>query len=230
MRKPWIPIRSVLAAAAVLIAAAGSAAADEAPAAAATPAATTLSAIQARTDYQISPGDTLEVAVFQIPDLSRTVQVDAGGKILLPLIGQVDTSGKTAGQLSQAIAADLGSKYVKDPQVTVTVKDSNSQKVTVDGAVVKPGIYPLTGPTTLLQAVALAEGPDPKRADTHKVAVLRPVNGRRETKVYNLNAIRDGKSPDPAVYPQDIVVVANSGGKSFLETLTKLAPFAFLIP
>jgi polysaccharide export outer membrane protein len=227
MSKP--NFRSALAAGAIAATAcAWSLPADAAPSATTTPAA--LTAAATRPDYRINPGDTVDVQVFQVPDLSKTVVVDTGGKILLPLIGQVDASGRTVDELTQKIAAELGDKYLKDPQVTVIVRDSNSQKVTVDGAVNEPGIYPLAGPTTLIQAVALAKGPDSKRADTHKVAVLRLENGSRVTHVYDLGKIRDGKAADPTVLPQDVVIVGNSSGKSFLATLVQLAPLAFLIP
>jgi len=213
-RTPFAPRRAGAALVAVCMAAAS------AQAAPAQPPARTPAAAEA-----ISPNDTLEVAVFQTPDLSRTVQVDSGGRILLPLIGEVDAAGRTPEQLSQGIEDALSRKYMRDPQVTVTVKNSTSQKVTVDGAVMKPGIYPLMGSTTLLQAVALAEGPDPKQANTHKVAVFR--GGASDARaVYDLEAIRDGKAADPAIYPRDVVVVTASGGKNFLQTISGLAPLA----
>ena len=197
--------------------------------AALTPASLTTAAVT-RPDYRISPGDTVDVQVFQVPDLSKTAVVDTGGKILLPLIGQVTASGRTVEELSQDISTQLGDKYLKDPQVTVIVRDSNSQKVTVDGAVNEPGVYPLAGPTTLIQAVSLAKGPDAKRANTHKVAVLRMENGSRVQHMYDMDKIRDGKASDPTVMPQDVVVVADSSGKSFLSVLAQLAPLAFLLP
>jgi polysaccharide export outer membrane protein len=168
-------------------------------------------------DYTIGADDTLAVDVFQVPDLSRTVQVNSGGFIELPLIGRVTASGLTPQQLSGKIAKELGKSYLKEAAVTVTVKDSGSQKVTVDGAVLQPGIYPITGKTTLVQAIALAKGPDPSLADLHKVTVYRNVNDQRSRAVFDLAAIRDGKQPDPAVYAKDIIVVDISGGRQFLK-------------
>lgn len=180
-------------------------------------------------DYRIGADDTLNIAVFQVGDLSRTVHVDSSGNILMPLIGQVQAAGRTPSQLSDVIAADLRRKYMKDPQVTVTVADSTSQKITVDGAVQKPGIYSLTGPTTLIQAVAMASGTDPKLANTKQVEVFRVVNGARVGQVYNLTSIRKGHAPDPPVYGRDIVVVPASGGKTFLQYATQILPgMAFL--
>lgn len=180
-------------------------------------------------DYVIGANDTIDIAVFQVPDLSRTVQVDSSGRVLLPLIGSVDAAGKTPNQLSEKISAELGAKYLKDPKVIVTVKDSNSLKVTVDGAVTQPGIFPLTGPTTLMQAVAMAKGPDPKLANTHKVAVIHVAsNGSESSRTYDLEAIRSGKQPDPSIYPKDTVIVAGSGSKSFLQNFSGVAPFLYI--
>jgi len=182
------------------------------------------------TGYIISPDDTLDVAVFQIPDLNRTVQVDASGKVLLPLIGQVDAAGKTPHQLSERIADALSQKYLRNPQVTVSIKDSTSQKVTIDGAVLAPGIYPMSGPTSLLQAVAMAKGPDPKQANTRKVAIFRAQqDGSRVGTVYDLNAIRNGKAVDPPVQAKDIVVVAGSSGKNFLQNFSSAFPLVSLL-
>jgi polysaccharide export outer membrane protein len=162
----------------------------------------------------------LDINVSQVPELTKTVQVDSGGKVLLPLVGQVQASGRTPAELSDDIAGGLKKNYMKDPQVVVSVKEAQSQRVTIDGAVVQPGVYPLTGPTTLLQAVALAKGPDPKLANPKKVAVFRTVQGARHSAFYDLTQIRSGKSGDPLIYGNDIVVVDTSGGKSFMQNFS----------
>lgn len=168
-------------------------------------------------DYRIGAQDQLEINVFGIDDLKRTVQVDSGGKILLPLVGSVQAGGRTPDELSQDLVVALKKKYMKDPQVIVTVKEAQSQRVTIDGAVLQPGVYPLTGPTTLLQAVSLARGPDPKLANVKKVAIFRQVGGKRQSAFYDLTQIRSGKAEDPVVYGSDIVVVDTSGAKSFFS-------------
>src|SRR6516165_2841430 len=89
-------------------------------------------------DYRIGPQDTLEIDVFQLNDLNRTVQVDSSGQILLPLLGQIPAAGKTSRELSNDIATQLSQKYVNNPQVTVVVKDAQGQRITVDGAVTQP--------------------------------------------------------------------------------------------
>lgn len=174
-------------------------------------------------DYKIGPQDMLEVAVFQVGDLSKTVRVDSGGTILLPLIGQMIASGRTTKELSDNVATELGKKYLNDPLVTVTVKESASQRVTIDGAVIHPGIYPISGETTLMQAVALAQGPG-ELADLHQVAIFRTSGAQRLTAVFDLAAIREGKAADPRILANDLVIVEQSRGRKFLRGLRDALP------
>jgi polysaccharide export outer membrane protein len=171
-------------------------------------------------EYRIGPQDMLDINVSQLPDMTKTFQVDASGHVLLPLLGEVQAIGRTPAELSDDIATGLKKKYMKDPQVVVAIKDAQSQRVTVDGAVNSPGIYPLTGPTTLLQAVSLAKGPDPHFANVKKVAVFRTVGGQRRSAFYDLTQIRSGRVEDPQVYGNDIVVVDTSQGKSFFQNFS----------
>jgi polysaccharide export outer membrane protein len=179
--------------------------------------------------YRIGPDDTLEVIVFQVPELSRTVQVDAAGQVSLPLVGRIDAAGRTVEEVGAILTERLAGRHLQDPLITVLVKQAVSQRVTVDGAVVKPGVYGLTGPTTLLQALALANGPDPRVANLRKVAIFRSVDGARQSQVFDLAKIRSGKAPDPAVRGEDIIVVDASGARSFFtyfgNTLSLLSPF-----
>lgn len=192
-------------------------------------------ALQAQTqsvpsaDYKIGPQDTLEINVFQLNDLNRTVLVDSSGRILLPLLGQVEANGKTSEELSSDIAARLSKSYVNNPQVTVVVKDAQGLRITVDGAVGQPGVYPLTGPTTLLQAVALAKGADSKMANLHKVTVFRIVGAERVSTSYDLKAIRDGRRPDPMIYGKDVIVVDTSNGRGLLRDLGSVAPIVSVL-
>lgn len=179
-------------------------------------------AVQA--DYVIGPLDKLAITVFQVPDLTLpSVQVDASGRINLPLIGAVQAGGKTAPQLSTEIAARLKENYLQSPQVSVLVAEATSQKITVEGAVIQPGVYDISGPTTLLQAVAMARGPD-RVADLRRVAIFRTIDGKRAAAVFDLNAIRRGQAPDPAVAGNDVVVVQGSGAKSVWQDVIRAAP------
>jgi polysaccharide export outer membrane protein len=172
---------------------------------------------QAANEYRITPQDVLDIDVSQVTELSKPVTVDTSGKILLPLVGQIQAAGRTTAELSDDIAAALKKHYMKDPQVVVAVKESQGQKITVDGAVNQPGAYTLNGPTTLMQAVSLAKGTDPKYANLHRVAIFRTVSGERRSAIYDLAKIRMGEAPDPTVYGSDIVVVDQSGTKGFFQ-------------
>jgi polysaccharide biosynthesis/export protein len=179
---------------------------------------------QAAADYRIGSQDMLEVNVFGIEELKRDVQVDSGGKVILPLVGQMQAGGRTPGEFAKDLETALKAKYMKNPQVIVTVKNAQSQRVTIDGAVNKPGVYPLSGPTTLLQAISLGGGPDQKLANVRKVAVFRQVAGKRHAAFFDLNQIRNGKSEDPQIYGNDIVVVDTSSGSRFIQNFQGLFP------
>lgn len=198
------------------------------PAFVAGPASDTL----APRDYRIGPLDKLNITVFQVKDLTlQNVQVDGSGRISLPLVGTVVASGKTTEQLSAEIATLLSGKYLQSPQVSIWVSEAVSQKVTVDGAVREPGVYTMSGPTTLLQAVAMAKGPDRTLANLSRVAVFRNINGQRTAAVFDLKAIRAGKSPDPEIYGNDVIVVDGSVLKSTMrEVLTALPGLSIFRP
>lgn len=175
-------------------------------------------------DYKIGPLDVLKVTVFQEPDLSLdAVPVDASGNVLFPLIGQVLVAGQTSTELSSTIADRLGKRYLVDPQVSVVVAESASQKVTVEGAVEMPGVYDIQGRTTLLQAVALAQGPTPT-AKLSEVIVFRFKNDGVYGAQFDLSDIRTGNMPNPEILGNDIVVVGNSFVKAFFRDLIQASP------
>lgn len=179
---------------------------------------------QAAREYVVGPMDTLEVTVFQADNLNRTVEVDSQGRIDLPLIGGVEAAGKSTRQLQTEIAARLSEKYLQSPQVSVRLKESISQRVTVEGAVAQPGVFQMSGHTTLLQAIAMAQGPEDD-ANEKQVAIFRTIQGRRAAAVFDLTAIRKGQAEDPEVYGNDVVVVERSGTKSLLNDLRGVVPF-----
>jgi len=109
-------------------------------------------------NYILGPEDVIEIEVFDVPELKKTVRVAADGQIALPLIGRVQASGLTAEQLRQALAEKWGEDYLQDPQVTVFVKEFVAKPVSVIGAVEKPGLYPLTGQRTLIEMLSMAGG------------------------------------------------------------------------
>ena len=170
-------------------------------------------------DYRIGVFDKLDVTVFGVKDLALTgVQVDAGGQIQLPLIGGVQASGKTSRQLSGEIAARLNERYLRDAQVSIVVSSSANQKVTVEGAVTDAGVFDIPGRMTLLQAIAMAKGPT-NRADIRHVAIYRDVDGRRSRLTFDVAAIRAGRTDDPLMMGNDLVVVGESLGLSAFREL-----------
>jgi polysaccharide export outer membrane protein len=171
----------------------------------------------------IGPLDVINVEVFGVPDLTRELQVDLGGRIAMPLIGEVDARGKTPAELSGQIASLLRGRYVRNPNVTINVKSSVSQVVTVDGQVKQPGLYPVTNQTTLMRAIAAARGLD-EYAKLDDVVILRTVNNQRMAGLYNIGEIRRGGYPDPAIYANDVVIVGDSPSRRLFRDIVATAP------
>lgn len=175
-------------------------------------------------DYRIGPLDTLDVTVFQEPDLSvKAIQVDASGNFALPLVGTVEAGGKTAAELSKQLEKLFDAKYLRNSQVTVRVAGSVSQKVSVQGEVTQPGVYPLTGPTTLLDVISMAKG-ETEIATLKQVVVFRTINGRRMGAVFDVASIRRGQSDDPVIQGNDLVVVGYSAARRFWRDVVSAAP------
>lgn len=173
--------------------------------------------------YKIGPQDVLEVTVFKVPELSKSVQVTESGMVNLPLVGEVPVSGMTANGLERDLEGRLGVKYVKSPQVSVFVKEYNSQRVTIEGAVKKPGVYPVRGNDSLMQTIARAEGLDREISSTN-VAIFR--DGGRQMLHYDVAQIRSGAVADPEVQMGDVIVVEDSSTKAAFQYLKALTPVA----
>lgn len=169
-------------------------------------------------EQPISPNDTLEIDVFQVDNLDRTVQVDATGRISLPLIGAVQAAGRSVRDLEHDIELAYGANYLQSPDVTVFVKESVGQRITVDGSVNKAGLYPVSSNATLLDAIALAGGFQ-QTADAKKVYVYRNYNQGKVVANYNVDEIRRGKQRNPRIYGGDVVVVFESSSKIALQNL-----------
>lgn len=181
--------------------------------------------------YRVGPFDKLTIDVFGSEELSkREVQVDASGRITFPLIGTLAVAGKTPGEVGVDIADSFRGRFIRDPQVTVNLKEIFSQTVTIGGEVKKPGVYPIIGKMTLMTAIASAEGwTDISAKGT--VVVFRTVGKKDYAAVYNVKAIERGNYPDPEIYASDIVMVGESQArkiwKDFLSTSPLLAPLIY---
>ena len=172
--------------------------------------------------YKIGPLDVLDVSVFKVPELSKSVQVAESGTVNLPLVGEIPAAVKTAQDVERDLTAKLGAKYLQSPQVTVFVKEYNSQRVTVDGAVRKPGVYPIRGKNTLLQFIAMAEGLT--EAAESSVLVFRDSGGKKTAAKFDIQEIRAGKAADPAIQQGDLIVVNASAMKEAFQNVLKALP------
>lgn len=108
--------------------------------------------------YRIGPGDLLELRVFEVDQLSQTVRVSEDGSITLPLVGRVVVQGLTQEGVVQRLTELLQTKYVKNPQVTIFIREYKNQQVAVIGAVENAGSYELVGRKNLLQIISMAGG------------------------------------------------------------------------
>lgn len=171
-------------------------------------------------DYVIGPGDLLKIEVFQVQDYNRTVRVSTTGRISLPLIGAVEAAGRTASSLEADLAQKLAADYIQNPFVSVFIEEYASQKVTIEGEVKKPGVFPLRGRISLLEVVALAEG-FVELSDQNRVQVFRrPANEPGQMLVFDVEAIRSGKISDPVMQGNDVVIVSKAHGRSILKSIT----------
>ena len=219
-------LRALIAAigAALLLPAAAAAAGGEGPLV----GAFTTTDVTPATDYHIGPLDKLNIVVFEVKELSAdNLPVDASGQIVLPLIGAVEAKGRTTDQLSSEIAARLRERYLQSPHVSVTIAEAASQKVTVEGAVNEAGVFELRGRTSLLEAVARAKGVS-KAANSHRVAIVRAVDGSPHAATFDLAAISSGKARDPEVLANDVVIVDTSRSKSFWHGVVEVLPAFYL--
>jgi len=164
-------------------------------------------------NYKIAPMDKLSIKVFKMDDLSGDYDVDLAGKISLPLIGELQAANLTTAQLDDQLTQKLGAKYLEHPDVSVAIKSSTAHVVTVDGAVKEGGAFPVGGPITLIQAIAMAKGTT-EDANARRVAVFRTIGGQRQAAAFDLTSIRRGQASDPQIYPGDIIVVDGSSVKA----------------
>ena len=174
--------------------------------------------------YLIGPFDKLTIDVFGIEELSKKeVQTDAGGRISFPLAGIVEAAGRTPAELEEIIEERLRGRFVRDPQVTVNLRETVSQVITVDGEVKEPGLYPVIGRLTLMRAVATAKG-TAEFAKLSDVVVFRTVKGQKMAALYNLKAIRRGNYDDPEVFANDVVVVGDSQARRLFKDGLQIFP------
>src|SRR5262249_4600264 len=169
-------------------------------------------------NYVLATGDQIEVTIFGEPDLTRTVSIKPDGVIALPLVNEVKASGKTAAQL-EAELTRLYSKYLKQPSISVIVRQFRMGRVYVMGEVSRPGRYDLTDDMTVLDALTLAGGPT-ERGNLQGLQVGRTENGKNEAIPIKADQLIQGKDGTKNLKLQngDLVYVPRRG-MNFLDLL-----------
>lgn len=157
--------------------------------------------------YIIGPSDILEINVWKEPDLTRQVEVRMDGKITLPMLDDVQAENLTLMELQQKVETAY-TDYVTEPEVTVILLQSNSQRIYMMGKVNSPGEYPLKKSMTFLQAVSIAGGLG-RWADKDNIRLIRKIDGEEQTYRINYNAIITGKdlSQNILLRPEDTIFV-----------------------
>lgn len=201
--------------------------------ASALPAPTLADLAASERPYRVGPFDKLTVDVFGSEELSnKEIQVDASGRISYPLIGTVAVAGKTPGEIETVLEDLFRGRFIKNPQVTVNLKEIVSQTVTIGGEVKEPGVYPVVGRMTLMRAVATAKGTT-EFSKKNEVVIFRKVNGSEYAALYDMRAIQRGNYSDPDVYANDVVMVGDSQArrvfKDFLTASPLIAPLFYLL-
>lgn len=177
----------------------------------------------------LGPADVISIVVFREPDLSASnVAIDPNGMISLPLIGPIKASDKTADELAKAIQNKLEGEYLVNPRVSVSLITVGSRKVTVEGAVLQPGMYDLPAGTKLSGAIALAQGPS-SVAKTRQIAVFRETSEGLYVARFDYLAMQAGTMADPQMQPGDRIIVGTSGAakawQDFLRTVPLIGVF-----
>ena len=174
--------------------------------------------------YYVGPYDKLLIDVFGMAELSkREVQVDAEGRITFPFAGSVAVSGRTTSEIETVLAERLRANYLRNPQVSVMLKENVSKLLTVEGLVNRPGRYPVVGQMSLLQIMALS-GSTTEYAKLDDVVIFRTVNGEKLAALYDLKAIRRGQYADPEVFANDVVVVGDNTARRYFKDLLQVVP------
>ena len=159
--------------------------------------------------YRIGPGDLLELRVFEVEGLSQTVRVEEDGTITLPLLGRVMVKGLTQEEVVQKLTDLLQAKYVKNPQVTIFIREYKNQQVAVIGAVERSGNYELVGRRNLLQMISMAGGLTEMAGN--EVFILREgPDGQTSTLTIDLKdlLVNGNQTLNVAIEPNDVINVA----------------------
>lgn len=174
-----------------------------------------------RRPYLLGPSDEILVDVIGVDELKeRKFQLDGSGSVSIPLAGTLNATDQTVDQFAQQVALRLRQGYVREPLVSINLSEARSRYVTVDGQVAKPGNYPVVGKTSLMQAIARAEGAA-EFAKLSDVVIFRTVGTDQMVALYDLGAIRRGVYRDPEVFSGDVVVVGEARGRRMFQQIVQ---------
>ncbi len=158
---------------------------------------------------KLGVNDVIEITVYDETNLSRTFRIDTSGKILFPLIGEIEVVNRKINEIVKEIETKLSEKYLKNPQVTIFVKETNSKKVYIFGQISKPGSYSYQTDLTLLQLIATSGG-FTQIADKSNIILKRNINNNVSSYKIPVNQIIDGKIKDIILIPNDIIYVSET--------------------
>jgi polysaccharide export outer membrane protein len=165
-------------------------------------------------DYRVGEGDVLKIMVYGNPDLDTTTRISGKGTILFPLVGEVAINGLTTSGVARKVADKLADGYILNPQVSVFVEKFGSQKATIMGQVAVPGLYELSGPTTLMELISKAGGLTDDAGDVVTVRRKNPSNPQKDN-VISLSLTdlmeRNDGGPKPMVQGGDSIFVSKAG-------------------
>jgi polysaccharide biosynthesis/export protein len=194
-------------------------------------------AVKGPQDYQLGSEDLLEIGVFGQKDLERLVRVNGKGEITMPLLGPVKVTGLTPQKLERRLEEMYGAQYLRNPQVSVFVKEYRHERIALTGALKKPGFYEIIGPRTLLEMLATAEGLDERAGDRVQIirtkgakkeapesnlaGVSRPFTPNSETIVIDLKQLASQGKPNIVIQPGDVINVPFAGLAYVLGSVNK---------
>ncbi|MBN9145392.1 MAG: hypothetical protein ABT10_08120 [Novosphingobium sp. SCN 63-17] len=172
----------------------------------------------------LGPDDKIAIVVAREPDLSAaSVMIDANGTFSMPGVGRIKATGHTPDELARQIAASLSANYINQPQVSINIVERASRRVTVEGAVTNPGIYQYPVGATLVDAIALAHGPQ-RVAKLDRVAIFRTEGDVRSVAVFDFKLVRAGRMSNPRLMPGDRIQVGFSGLTQVWQDFLQSAP------
>lgn len=191
-------------------------------------------------NYKIGNEDVLDINVWQSPDLTKTAQVNSSGTISYPYIGDIKVEGMSTLEVEKLLKDKLSQGYVKDPQVSVSIKEYNSKKILVFGEVEQPGLYKVKGSMPVLELLFLVKG---VKTDAKRLTIIRPINaeqrlksaknkeGARAIEVNLIALLSEGDlNQNAMVQPGDTIYVASGTGQKYyvLGQVNKPGPYEWV--